>query len=429
MAPMFKKILKLYGLALLLGVLVGLLGSFFRLAVTFMSEALHSFFQNVSGYGLPVPWVSALVSMVFVLLAYGAVRRYAPEAAGSGVQEIEGALLHVRKIMWKRLLAVKFFFGLLALSAKMVIGREGPTIHLGGALGEMLGELFSLTRRRADSLVAAGAGAGLAVAFNAPLAGVIFVIEEMRNQFNYSFTNFTVVVVSCLVSTLVMSCILGIAPTLPMPIFAFPELPSMVLFALFGFMIGVVGLLFNQSLMRSLWVMDKLSANQKTVFVALVGLVVGYLAVTFPSLVGDGTELIQKNLANHPSFSVLCVLFLLRFIGTMACYSTSVPGGIFAPILALGTVLGLAMFEVAAFFHIDASTEAGVFAVAGMAALFSAATRAPITGAVLIVELTQNYLLVFPVMISCIAATIVMQLANNAPIYTQLLERGLKSQE
>ena len=110
----------------------------------------------------------------------------APEATGSGVPEIEGALLHVRPIFWRRLLPVKFFFGILALAAKTLLGREGPTIHIGGNLGEMLGSVFNLTRRRRDSLIAAGAGAGLAVAFNAPLAGVIFIMEEMRNQFNYS---------------------------------------------------------------------------------------------------------------------------------------------------------------------------------------------------------------------------------------------------
>ncbi len=119
-----------------------------------------------------------------------------------GCRKFEGALLHKRPIFWKHLLPVKFFAGVLAISAKMVVGREGPTIQMGGNFGEMLGEFFKLKRHRIDTLIAAGSAAGLAAAFNAPLAGVLFVMEEMRNQFNYSFTNFKMVVICCVAATL-----------------------------------------------------------------------------------------------------------------------------------------------------------------------------------------------------------------------------------
>lgn len=421
---MRNKILILYVVSIVLGILVGLVGSTFRLSINIMSSILGNLFLFIGTHQVwPLALISGLVSMVLVLLAYLAVRYIAPEASGSGVPQIEGALLHVKPISWKRLLPVKFFFGILALSAKMILGREGPTIHIGGSLGEMLGTLFNLTRRRRDSLIAAGAAAGLAVAFNAPLAGVLFVMEEMRNQFNYSFTNFSMVVISCILATIVMELMIGTQATIQMSVFELPTLNSLWLFALFGLIVGFAGLMFNKALIRSLDWVDKLTARQKIYYVLITGFAIGYLAIYFPSAVGDGMQIIHQSLTISLGFGFLCCLFIVRFIGTLACYSTGVPGGIFAPTLALGTLLGLAVFQVLAFLHLDFSINPGVFAVAGMAAFFAAVTRSPITGGVLVVEMTQNYSLIFPLMMSCISAAIVLQLAGNAPIYEQLLGR------
>ncbi|CAM3053554.1 chloride channel, voltage-gated [Legionella steigerwaltii] len=423
---MRNKILMLYAVSFVLGIVVGLVGSTFRLSIDVLSNLFDNFFHFLSVHGWPAGLISGLVSMVLVYAAYFAVKQYAPQASGSGVPEIEGTLLHLKTILWRRLLPVKFFFGILALSAKMILGREGPTIHIGGSLGEMLGSLFNLSRRRKDSLIAAGASAGLAVAFNAPLAGVIFVMEEMRNQFNYSFTSFSMVVICCITATVILDLMIGPQPTIPMNVFEFPHLNSLWLFALFGIVVGFVGLLFNLSLIGSLTLLDKLTARQKSYYVLIVGFLVGYLAVDHPAAVGGGMHIIHQALTLSPGFGLLCFLLVVRFIGTMACYGTSVPGGIFAPILSLGTLLGLAMFHVLEFLHIDFLIQPGMFAVAGMAALFASSTRSPITGAVLVVEMTHNYYLIFPVMMACITATIVLQLTPNGPIYEQLLNRALR---
>lgn len=426
---MRNKILILYVVSVVLGIVVGLVGSTFRLSIDVLSALLDHFYHFLSINGWPSGLISGLVSMIMVYAAYLAVKHFAPEASGSGVPEIEGALLHVRSIFWRRLLPVKFFFGILALGAKMILGREGPTIHIGGNLGEMLGGLFNLARRRKDSLIAAGAAAGLSVAFNAPLAGVIFVMEEMRNQFNYSFTSFSMVVICCITATVILDFIIGPQPTIPMNVFEFPQLDALWLFALFGIVVGLLGLLFNLSLMKTLQLLDKLTSRQKSCYVLIVGFLVGFLAVHHPASVGGGMDIIHQAITLSPSFSLLCFLLIVRFIGMMACYGTAVPGGIFAPILSLGTLLGLAMFRILEFMHIDFLTEPGMFAIAGMAALFAASTRSPITGAVLVVEMTHNYYLIFPVMIACITATIVLQLAPNGPIYEQLLHRALASKK
>lgn len=181
---MRNKILTLYFVAIILGILTGIVGSFFQLAVQYGYHLVASIVQTAhtqAGKTL----VSIAISTVLIFLAWFLVRGFAPEASGSGVQEIEGALLHERPILWRRLLPVKFIGGVMAITAKMVLGREGPTIQMGGNLGEMLGEFLHLSPKRCDALIAAGAAAGLATAFNAPLAGVLFVLEEMRRQFNF----------------------------------------------------------------------------------------------------------------------------------------------------------------------------------------------------------------------------------------------------
>lgn len=423
---MGKKILILYAVSIVLGILTGTIASLFQLAIGWLDALMESLYGFVNSHGWPVGIVSALISMIMILIAFLSVKHIAPEASGSGVPEIEGTLLHIRPIFWRRLIPVKFFSGILAISSKLVVGREGPTIQMGGNLGEMLGDLLRLPRHRRDTLIAAGSAAGLAAAFNAPLAGVLFVMEEMRNQFNYSFTNFKMVIICCVMATITLHVIIGPQPAIQMQLFELPDLSALWWFCLFGVIIGLVGILFNVALMNILGLLDNLNPKYKMYYVLVVGLLIGYLAYRYPSMVGGGYEIINQALTISPVFSFLCVLIVTRFITTMLSYSTGVPGGIFAPMLALGTLLGLGVFHVLQYFNLDPSIQPGMFAVAGMGALFAASVRSPITGVVLVVEMTQNYSLILPLMVTCITSTTIVQLAGNEPIYTQLLERTLK---
>jgi len=425
---MRSKILIIYAMSILLGILTGAIGSCLQLAISGLNQLLVQWFAFADAHHWPVGAVSSLTTMLMVFTAWLMVKLFATEASGSGVQEIEGALLHERPIYWARLIPVKFFAGVLAISAKMVLGREGPTIQIGGNLGEMLGDWLHIDRKRRDTLIAAGAAAGLATAFNAPLAGVLFVLEEMRNEFNFSFTNFTAVTICCVFATIVLHMIMGSNPAIPMDIFSLPSLRSLWLFFIFGILVGFVGLAFNKILMKTLYLIDKLGTRSRDFYVLLVGLFVGYLAYIHPEAVGGGYEIIEKALTMRPTVLVLSVLLIVRFITTMLCYGTGVPGGIFAPMLALGTLLGLAASYVLQWMMIDMSVHPGMFAVAGMGALFAAAVRAPITGIVLVVEMTQNYSLILPLMVTCLTSTTIVQLAKNQPIYTQLLHRTLKKQ-
>lgn len=421
-----SKILMIYALSILLGIMTGVVGSYLQLAINGMVRLTHVWYDFAIARGWSMHLIAPLTCALMVYVAWLLVKYVATEASGSGVQEIEGTLLHKRPIVWRRLLPVKFLGGVLAISAKMVVGREGPTIQIGGNLGEMLGEWFGLHRKRRDTLIAAGAAAGLATAFNAPLAGVLFVLEEMRSEFNFSFTNFNAVTICCVCATIVLHLIVGSQPAIPMDVFNMPSLRSLWLFFLFGILIGFVGYFFNTVLMKSLYFIDRLRSWQHDVYVILVGLFIGYLSFVRPDLVGGGYEIIHESLKMNPSVSVLFLIFFVRFATTMLSYNTGVPGGIFAPMLALGTILGLGTSHFFSWLMQDPSLHPGMFAVAGMGALFAAAVRAPVTGIILVVEMTQNYLLILPLMITCLTATTVVQLAKNPPIYTQLLHRTLK---
>ena len=423
-----NKTLSVYAAAVLLGVFTGFIGSFFLLAINGLMVLMAKGFHYLDERGWPLGLVSAIVSMSMVYISWLMVKWIAIEASGSGVPEIEGALRHERSIFWRRLLPVKFIGGVLAISSQLVVGREGPTIQMGGNLGEMLGDWFNMSRHRRDSLIAAGAAAGLATAFNAPLAGILFVMEEMRSEFNFSFTNFSAVSICCVVAVIVLHLIVGVQPAIPMHVFDLPSLRSLWLFFIFGIVVGFVGLLFNLVLMKSLYRIDKLSSTMRDVYVLLVGFLVGGLVYLRPEMVGGGYEIIETSLTMSPPLSALLLVIGVRFITTMLSYNTGVPGGIFAPMLALGTLLGLASSYIFQWMMTDITVHPGMFAVAGMGALFAAVVRAPVTGIVLVVEMTQNYSLILPLMVTCLTATTVVQLAGNPPIYTQLLRRTLSKQ-
>jgi CIC family chloride channel protein len=296
---------------------------------------------------------------------------------------------------------------------------------MGGNLGAMLSELLKFSSERRDTLIMAGAAAGLATAFNAPLAGVLFVMEELRTVFNFTFTNFKTIAISCVMATITLNLIIGPWAAIPMDVFELPILKSLGLFFILGLIAGFVGLLFNHSLMRSLALTDKLTKGPRLFYLLMVGALVGYLAYYQPDIVGGGYHIIHRAVTLSPSFSVLLLILIIRFFMTLICYATGVPGGIFAPLLALGGLLGTAVFYALQGLIVDPTILPGMFAVAGMGALFSAVVRAPITGIVLVVEMTQNYLLILPLMVSCLTSTTIMQLAANPPIYTQLLRRTL----
>ncbi len=211
--------------AALVGILAGLVGAAFH-ALLDQADQGRDLLRTVLE-AAPVPgWLVLMALGALVLcLALWLVRRFAPETAGSGIQEVEAILAGEHGLRWQRVLPVKFVAGVLAVGSGLVLGREGPTVHMGAALGQLATERLGLDARQGRTLIAAGAAAGLAAAFNAPLAAIIFVTEELREHFEYSFAALQSVTLACCLAVVVSDGFLGQGPALPLPPLGLPPCP------------------------------------------------------------------------------------------------------------------------------------------------------------------------------------------------------------
>ncbi len=413
-------------LAVLVGILAGCLVSAFAWGVAWLHDLrMHLAAGSLWQAPLLVAATAALGGLGFWLM-----RRWAPEAHGSGIPEIEGALDGLRPLRWWRVLPVKFCSGLCVLGSGMIMGREGPSIQMGAHTGQLVADCFRLPKDQTHMLLATGAAAGLAAAFNAPLAGILFIVEEMRPQFRYGLISIKAVFIGAIVGAIVMQYSLGQAPAIDLPVFAHQPLDSLWLFLLLGVLFGALGIGFNRMLLFSLGHFETLVDGRMGRFVGLglaLGALAGLLTLLEPRITGGGIEMITELVTGSMLLWNLLVLLLLRFALTLLFYGSGGPGGIFAPMLALGTLAGLACGELAHLCFPELVTQPGVFAVAGMGALFAATVRAPLTGTVLVLEMTDNYSLILPMIITCLGATMVAQTLGGRPIYSLLLERTLKA--
>lgn len=415
-----------YGVATIVGAVTGVLGSILHLGVDRLlawPQALRSYL-SVSDALFPI--VTGAVAAAVVAVSVWMVRAFAPEAAGSGVQEIEGAMEGKRVVRWRRVLPVKFFGGFLSLSSGLVIGREGPTIHIGASIAQAFAERLRLAERDSRGLLGAGAAAGLGAAFGAPLASILFVIEETRRQFPYSLKTYTGLMLSCVASGIVTEAIAGRRPFMAI---AAPETPIAWLpaFIVLGVALGALGVVFNRGVV---WSLDAtLALGKRTsfyLFPVAVGFAVGALLVVLPEATRGGENLAVRLVGENLPLAVVAMIVVIRFVMTMASYSSGIPGGVFAPILSLATAFGLLYGQLLA---IALPTPPGLdvaLAIAAMGGLFSATVRAPLVGVVLIAELTGSYTSFAPAILTCLFANLVADQLGGRPIYAVLLERTLR---
>jgi len=425
--------MRTYLLALTIGVGVGVLGAAFHYCLD-AASTLHLKMASLSaGDGPGAIIVAALVGAAMVGLAFVLVRRFAPEAAGSGIQEIEGAMAGLRPVRWRRVLPVKFVGGVLAMGSGLVLGREGPTIHLGGSIGKLIGEKLGADTDTMNTLLAAGAAAGLSVAFSAPLGAILFVTEEMRRRFNYTFISLHSVIIASISAKLINDQVFGMQPQLPLQLQTWlPNLPSvdsllviLPLFVVLGGVIGIFATGFNTAMLGCLHIADRLSGRTMLIIASTVGAIAGALMVVVPEFVGGGESLVKELFSTSPALGLLAALLVVRTVMTFLSYSVGVPGGIFAPMLALGTLIGLGFGTLAQDLFQTVDMHTGAFGIAAMGALFAATVRAPLTGIVLVAEMTASFNLLPALIVTCMTASITAQSLGSTPIYDLLLTRTL----
>ncbi|AVJ16279.1 H(+)/Cl(-) exchange transporter ClcA [Serratia sp. MYb239] len=419
-------------MAALVGALAGLLGVAFEKSVDWVQQQRFSALSYVADAWYLVWPLAFLLSAGLAMLGYYLVRRFAPEAGGSGIPEIEGALEELRPVRWWRVLPVKFVGGMGTLGAGMVLGREGPTVQMGGNVGRMVLDIFRIRGAEArHSLLATGAAAGLSAAFNAPLAGILFIIEEMRPQFRYNLISIKAVFIGVIMSTVVYQLCNGQHAVIEVGKLSSAPTNTLWLYLVLGAVFGGVGVMFNRLIFRTQDMFARLHGGEMRKIVLMgggLGGLCGVLALIQPEAAGGGFGLIPIAAAGNYTVGMLMFIFIARIVTTLLCFGSGAPGGIFAPMLALGTLFGTAFGLASSHLFPQYGIEPGTFAIAGMGALFAATVRAPLTGIVLVLEMTDNYQLILPMIITCLGATLVAQFLGGQPLYSSLLARTLEKQ-
>lgn len=417
-------LLALAGLTLAAGAVTGLVAAVFRLC---LQQADHlrdtlvtlAHGQAVGGLGLVVA-VTATLSLTAAWL----VRRFAPHATGSGIPQVE-AVLHGMIPPASHILApVKFAGGILALGSGLVLGREGPSVQMGAALSFGIGRLFGRNWVDCRVMLAAGAGAGLATAFNAPIAGAVFVLEELVQRFEHRIA---IAALGASASAIAVArLILGNELDFQVPAFAEPGMASWPLFLILGSITGLLAVGYNRCILGALALADA-SAKRLPVEAraAVIGALVGMVAWLAPRLVGGGDNLTQEILSGGASLAVMPILFALRFVLGTVSYAAGTPGGLFAPMLVLGTQIGF-MFGAACAKLPFIALPPEAFAVVGMAAFFAGVVRAPLTGIILVGEMTGNATLLVPTVFASFSALMVASLLRDRPIYDALRDRTIR---
>jgi chloride channel protein, CIC family len=411
-------------LSLLAGAASGLLGAVFRLLLDQadrLRDTLIAWAHGETLMGLLL--VTAMCTAATAAAAW-LVRCFSPQAEGSGIPHVEAVMRGELPPAPYRLIPVKFLGGLLAIGSGLALGREGPSVQMGAGTAHLLGKLFRRNEEDCKTLLAAGAGAGLATAFNAPIAGAAFVLEELVRRFD---TRVTIATLGASAGAIAVArVLLGDAPDFHVQPLPYPGFGTVAVHLALGVVAGFLGVVYNRVLLATLAAMEHLRRWPVELRAALIGAAVGVTAWFAPSWVGGGDAITQRTLAGTETVAILPLIFLFRFGLGAVSYAARTPGGLFAPMLVLGAQSGFLFGILCYQWFPSLAPNPTALGVVGMAAFFTAVVRAPVTGIILVTEMTASFSLLLPMLASCFVAMLVPTLLHNASIYDSLRGRTLR---
>lgn len=413
----------LAGLAVLVGVITGAIAALFRLTLEWVAQRRSVLLRLADEIGPATLPLAVLGCGAAAALAAAMVHHISPYAEGSGIPRVESVVAGELRPAHLRLLPVKFVGGVLAIGSGLVLGREGPSVQMGGSSGHAIARFFRRSAVDDRVLIAAGAGAGLATAFNAPVAGAVFVLEELLRRFD---TRVTIATLGASGGAMVAArLILGNQIEFATPILLEPVPMHAWGFLLLGAVCGVLGALYNASLLWAMtWTQSGVFGRRPVARAFAIGGLIGLVGWLAPYLIGGGEHLVQDSLTGRFSAGVLVGFLVIRFGLGIASYAARTPGGLFAPMLVIGTQIGLLFGMVGHQLFPTQVPDTIAYAIVGMAAFFTAVVRAPVTGMVLVMEMTDAMPLLPPMLGACFVAMLVTTLLRIAPIYESLAARA-----
>lgn len=427
------------GAALVVGLGTGLGAVVFRYLIRAIEWVGYDWFP-----GLTAGWGRAYVVIVPAvggLLVGPLIYFFAREAKGHGVPEVMEAVAlnggRIRPIV----ALVKSLASALSIGSGGSVGREGPIVQIGSALGSTMGQLLHLSDERIRNLVACGAAGGIAATFNAPIAGVIFALEIILGEFSIHY--FSTVVISSVTSATVGRVVFGNSPAFSIPMeYGIKSLWEFSFYPILGVLAAVTGVVF----VRLLYWSEDLFARWKQVpewaQPAIGGMLLGLLGLSYPTLTGLSWErmpqvfnvgygVIENALANQFTLVAVMTLLVLKLLATSLTLGSGGSGGIFAPALFMGAMLGAGFALIMNGLFPGITSPPGAYALVGMAATFAASAHAPLTAVLILFELTGDYRIILPLMLTVVVATLLAQwLLSGESIYTlKLTRRGIRLQK
>ncbi len=410
--------------ALVVGVGAGLGAVIFRRLIdgvqTFAFVKIAGIFELISPFQyILIPAVGGLI--VGLLIFY-----FAREAKGHGVPEVMEAVALRGGRIRPRVAVVKALASSVCIATGGSVGREGPIAQIGSAIGSTVGQLLHLSDDRVRNLVACGAAGGIAATFNAPIAGALFALEIILGQFHA--TSFGAVVISAVAADVVAQFFEGNNRAFIVPEYSLVSPWELVLYALLGVFAAIGAVIFIRSLYASedLWESVNLPDYIKPALgMALLGVlgIVTYKASGYPRIFGIGYGSITETLSNNIAFQITLILFFLKMLATILTLGSGGSGGVFAPSLFMGAMLGVTFGQIVNTIFPSITAPAGAYALVGMSAFFSGAAHAPVTAILIMFEMTGDYNIILPLMLATVVSTLFSRLLNKESIYTLKLSR------
>ncbi|RME72051.1 MAG: CBS domain-containing protein [Chloroflexi bacterium] len=414
-------------IVLVTSILVGVSTGLGAIAFIWLIDQFQHFFFDIVHAGL-IPWLGVfaivLIPVLGSLISGPLITRFAREAKGHGVPEVMQAIALRGGRIRPQVVVIKALASAACIGSGGSAGREGPIVQIGSALGSVTGQVFHLSVDRIRNLVACGAAAGIAAVFNAPIAGTIFAMEVILGEFTTAY--FGNVVIAAVTASIVSRRFLGDTPAFSVPAYAMVSPWELLFYAVLGILAALTAWL----VVTSLYWFEDLFDNWKfpdAFKPAVGGVLLGVLAIFLPDTMGAGLEFIEQAITGHLAWGLMAVLIFGKMLATNFTLGSGNSGGVFAPSLFVGAMLGGAYGELVHTAFPAITAAPGAYALVGMAALFAAATHASITAIIIVFEMSGDYRLILPLMFATVISTLLSERLRQGNIYTlKLLRRGIQ---